>query len=162
MRLRAVLDTSVLLGAQRHELIYLAKKKVYIALWCSFLIGEVARVRTERAIEHHQDRKIYRARVNLLISQLSEVMTFVNYRRFEGGTHTRWLTDSDDEPLLAAALVGKAQYIVSANTRDFPPNGLWAGVRYLTAPDFIAELYSQHPRGAALHNRFTTEDYRIP
>lgn len=51
MRPRAVLDTSALLGPQRHELVFLASQRVYSMVWSSFLIAELTRIRTEWAIK---------------------------------------------------------------------------------------------------------------
>jgi predicted nucleic acid-binding protein len=61
------------------------------------------------------------------------------------GNYTDWLRDPDDVPLLATALVGKAQYIVSWNTRDFPSKGSFAHIRYLIPPQFLEEVEALHP-----------------
>lgn len=145
MKPRAVLDTSVVLSAERHELLFLAHRKLYTIVWSTFLVGEVVRIRTEWGIKHSQDRKVYRERINQLVGEISRLAVLVDYTRLEGGSYIEWLKDPDDEPLLAAALVGKAPYVVSWNTRDFPPGATFAGVRYLTPPEFLAEIYSQHP-----------------
>jgi predicted nucleic acid-binding protein len=156
---RAVLDTSVLLSAERHELLFLAHRKLYTIIWSSFLVNEIARVRTELAIKHGQDRNVYRARLNQFISEVSRLAILVDYTRLEGGSYTEWLKDPDDEPLLATALVGRAHCVVSWNTKDFPPTGSFAGVRYLTPPQFLADLYRQHPRRK---KEFAAEEYRAP
>lgn len=114
-------------------------------VWSSFLIGELTRIRTEWAIKQGLDREVYRERINTLIRELSKVATLVDYTRLEGGNYTEWLKDPDDEPLLATALVGRAQYIVSHNTSDFPPRGSFAGVRYLTPRAFLDMLYQEYP-----------------
>ncbi len=142
---RAVLDTSALLGPQRHELVFLASERVYTMVWSSFLIAELARIRTEWAIKQGLPREVYRQRINQLIERLSQVAVLVDYTRLEGGNYTLWLKDPDDEPLLATALVGRATYVVSHNTSDFPPDGVFAGVRYLTPSDFLDLLYRDHP-----------------
>ena len=141
MRPRAVLDTSVLLSAERNELLALAQRGVYTLVCSPFIINEVVRLRVEMAIAHHQDRELYRARINAYVNELSRWAMMVNHTRLEGGNYTSWLKDPDDEPLIATALVGKAQYIVSWNTRDFPPSGIYALVRYVTPPEFLTELY---------------------
>ena len=120
MKIRAVLDTSALIGIQRHELVFPAGKGYYTIVWSPFLIAEFARIRTELAIRHGQDRAIYRTRINECINVLSRLAVTVDHTRLEGGNYTRWLQDPDDEPVLATALVGKAHYIVSLNTKDFP------------------------------------------
>jgi predicted nucleic acid-binding protein len=149
VRPRAVLDTSALLGPQRHELVFLAHQRAYTMVWSSFLIAELARIRTEWAIRQGLEREGYRERINGLIQELSKLATLVDYTRLEGGNYTTWLNDPDDEPLLATALVGRAEYVVSHNTRDFPPDGSFAGVHYLTPLAFLDVLYQEHPLSGA-------------
>jgi hypothetical protein len=47
---RAVLDTSALIAAERHEPLFAAYKKLYRPVISLFIVGELARVRTELAI----------------------------------------------------------------------------------------------------------------
>lgn len=146
MKIRAVLDTSSLISIQRHALVYPAAMGYYTIVWSPFLIAEFTRIRTELAIRHGQDRALYRTRINEYIKVLSQLAVTVDHTRLEGGNYTRWLHDPDDEPVLATALVGKAQYIVSLNTKDFPPNGSFAGVHYMTPAKFLELLYEQNPQ----------------
>jgi predicted nucleic acid-binding protein len=127
-----VLDTSCLIGSHRHALIFTAERSYYTALTSTFIVGEYARVRAKLSDKRGVPEAIYREHINRAILILTRLAIVVDYTRLEGGDYTRWLTDPDDEPFLATALVGRAQYIVSANTRDFPPDGLSAGVHYLT------------------------------
>lgn len=161
MKLRAVLDTNVLLGQSRHELLFLAQQRVYTLIWSSFLVGECVRIRTELAIKHGQDRDIYRARINAFIHEVTQAARMVDYTKITGGNYREWLKDPDDEPVLAAALVGKAHYIVSLNTRDFPPSGRYAGVQYVLPAQFLEVLYRRHPR-RRLHDAFEASGYRLP
>ena len=64
MRPRAVVDTSVFLSAERHELLYLARRKAYSLVCSPFLIGEVVRRRTEMAIRQGLDSVTYTERIN--------------------------------------------------------------------------------------------------
>jgi predicted nucleic acid-binding protein len=161
VKLRAVLDTNVLLSEARHELLFLAHQRAYTLIWSSFLVGECVRIRTELAIRHGQDRELYRARINAFIHQVTQVAVIVDYTRITGGNYREWLRDPDDEPVLAAALVGKAHYVVSLNTRDFPPEGQYAGVQYATPAQFLADLYRQFPR-RRLQEAFVASGYRLP
>lgn len=142
MRPRAVLDTSVLLSIERDELLYLASKGIDTLACSPFLVGEVVRIRVEKAIQHNQERSLYRTRINNYVNEITRRAEMVNHTLLEGGDYTRWLHDPDDEPLLATALVGRAHVIVSWNTKDFPPSGSYAYVRYITPPQFLEELYS--------------------
>lgn len=162
MKLRAVLDTSALLGPQRHELVFLAHKRAYTMLWSSFLIAEITRIRTEWAIRQGLDREVYRERINSLVKELSLIATLVDYTRLQGGAYSRWLRDPDDEPLLATALVGQASYVVSHNTSDFPPGNVFAGVRYMTPLDFLDMLYRAYPLKSKWLKREQQDPYRLP
>jgi len=161
MRPRAVIDTSALLGPQRHELVILARQRIFTMVWSSFLVSELTRVRTEWAIRQGLDREVYRGRINALIHELSKIATLVDYTRLESGNYTAWLKDPDDEPLLATALVGRAEYVVSHNTSDFPPDGAFAGVRYLTPLSFLDTLYQEHPPKPR-KSQGGQESYRLP
>ncbi len=81
MKLRAVLDTNVLLGQSRHELLFLAQQRVYTLIWSSFLVGECVGIRTELAIKHGQDRDIYRARINAFIHEVTQAARMVDYTK---------------------------------------------------------------------------------
>ena len=143
MKPRAVLDTSVLLSAERDELLFLAHKGAYRIVCSPFIFNEVVRIRTKKAIEHGQDYEVYRARINAFVNEVSRLAMLVNHTRLEGGNYDSWLKDADDEPILATALVGKAEYIVSWNTSDFPPSRTYAHVRYVTPPEFVEEIYAE-------------------
>lgn len=161
MKPRAVLDTSVLLSGERDELLYLAGKRAYTLVCSPFIIGEVVRIRVEKAIAHNQERSLYRTRINNYVNEITRRAEMVNHTLLDGGDYTRWLHDPDDEPVLATALVGKARYIVSLNTKDFPPNGSFAGVHYMTPAKFLEWVYEQHAR-KDLQAEFEASDYRLP
>lgn len=148
--IRAVLDASALISSHRHELVFAAQQGYYTLIWSAFIIAEVVRVRTELAIKRGQQRLVYRTRVNAAIRELSTIAEFVDYTLLEGGDYQRWLKDPDDEPILATALVGRAQFVVSLNTKDFPPNGVYAGIRFLTPPQFLDVIYGSHPESESV------------
>lgn len=55
------------------------------------------------------------------------------------------LVDQWDAPILATAIVGKADYVVSANTHDFPPeddsrNHTFRGITYIPPEPFITDI----------------------
>ena len=145
VKLRAVVDTSVFLSAERHELLYLARKKAYTLVCSPFLISEIVHRRTEMAIKQGLESAIYTERINRYVKEITAVATMVNHTRLVGGNYTDWLRDPDDVPLLATALVGKAQYIISWNTRDFPPKGHFAHSHYLIPPRFLEEIDALNP-----------------
>lgn len=80
------------------------------------------------------------------MNALTSLSEMVNHTLLEGGNYTRWLRDPDDEPLLATALVGQAEIVVSWKTREFPPTGSYADIRFLTPPQLFEEVYQHFPR----------------
>lgn len=140
---RAVLDTSVLMSEHRHWLWGLAKFDYYEAVWSTFIVGELARVRTELSIARGVERGFYRERINNLIHLLSDVLLVGDY---PSAATSNILSDPEDEPILATALAAGAGIVVSLNTRDFPPSGEVLGVRFLTPQAFLATLETRHPQ----------------
>jgi len=139
---RAVLDTSVRLSEHRHWLWLLARLDYYEAVWSTFIVAELVRIRVEHSISHQVARAMYRQRINDLIHLLSDQLLLVNYRQV---TVAGLIPDPDDEPILATALAAGADCIVSLNTRDFPLAGQVVGVQFLTPPVFLTELIRRHP-----------------
>lgn len=139
---RAVLDTSVLFSQHRHWLWHLARLGYYEAVWSTFIVGELVRIRVEHSLRYGVERSVYRQRINELINLLSDVLVVANYRAAEAGHRLR---DPDDEPILATAVAASAEFVVSLNTRDFPADDRVAGVRFITPQAFLAELESRYP-----------------
>lgn len=156
--MRAVLDTSVLLSEHRHWLWLLVRLGYYEAVWSAFIVGELVRIRVEHSIRREVECPDYRQRINDLIHLLSEVLVIVSYH--EEAT-ARLLPNPDDEPILATALAGRTEYIVSLNTRDFPVDDEAAGVRFLTPQAFLGELESRHP-AAGLTERADKSGRQLP
>jgi predicted nucleic acid-binding protein len=155
---RAVLDTSVLLSAERHWLWLPARLGIYEGIWSAFIVGELVRIRTELSIRHQVPRAEYRRRINVLVHALSDVLGIVEYRHVTPESHLR---DPDDEPILAAALAAGAGCVVSLNTRDFPSGAIIEGVRYATPEQFLAALDAGFP-GDALRQRAADAGRQIP
>jgi predicted nucleic acid-binding protein len=139
---RAVLDTSVLVSEQRQWLWLLARDRYFEAIWSTFIVAELVRVRVEHSIAHGVERSLYRERINNLIHRLSDVLRVADYRSILLGSV---LPDSDDEPILATALAARAAFVVSLNTRDFPSGGTIMGVRFVTPSDFLTVLAGLYP-----------------
>lgn len=155
---RVVIDTSVLLSEHRHWMWLLASLGYYEGVWSPFIVGELVRIRTEHSIRRGVERRVYRERVNDLVHLLSDVLWVVGYRgvRVEGT-----LRDPDDEAVLATAVAGSADIVVSLNTRDFPDRGEVLGVRYITPKDFLAYLETVYTDEEIVH-RAGTASRRLP
>ena len=152
---RAVLDSSVLLGAARREIVAAAALHYYTAFWSSWLVGEFVRQRTEwiaeRAAREGCDRaetrkrlRASRQRVNSLLHELSHVLRSVDHTRAPQADLS-WLHDPDDWPIMQTALAAQADAVVTENSTDFPLGQARNGILLLSASAFLAKLYQQFP-----------------
>ena len=137
----AVLDANVLVpGALCDTLLRLAEDGFYRPLWSQRILLEVRdavlRIRPELPIERVQHRVDTMARV------------------FEDATVTGWeqvaagldLPDPDDRHVLAAAITGGAQAIVTFNLTDFPETALTArGLQARHPDDFLLDQLDLFP-----------------
>ena len=131
--LRVVLDTSVLLSAERRPLLLLATNRAYTIVWSQYIAEELARKMVEMGWSHPM--------VAALVDALADLAEVVDYRQITGGNYDVWLHDPDEHPIMATALAGKVDYLVTWNTRDFPPKQRFAGITVLT-PDAFLRLLS--------------------
>lgn len=126
-----MLDTSVLLSAERRPLLFFATTGRYTLIWSDYIANEVKR----KMIEIGWGLP----KAEALILALTELAENVDYRQITDGNYDTWLHDPDDHPILATALVGRADYLVTWNTKDFPPKQRFAGIVILT-PDAFLQL----------------------
>jgi predicted nucleic acid-binding protein len=113
----------------------------YEAAWSTWIVAELVRIRVEHSIAHDVPRPTYRRHVNDLVHLLSGALFIANYRDATTGGSLR---DPDDEPILATAIAARAGFVVSLNTRDFPPDREALGVRYVTPGEFLELLADYH------------------
>jgi predicted nucleic acid-binding protein len=133
-RIRAVLDTSVLLSAERRPLLFLAASELYTIVWSEYIAAEVQRKIVEMGWSAPKAAE--------LVTALRDIAEMVDYRQITGGNYDVWLRDPDDHPIMATALAGEADYLVTWNVKDFPPNRRFAGVTIVTPDTFLRLLGS--------------------
>ena len=147
---RAVLDTSTLVPAGSRRLLHeAADAGLYTAIWSPWIIGELYRVLTWRWLDRTRE---YSSANETACSRSSKIMMALLISTFEIVAPVppyprAWdtLPDIDDHPIWAAARASGAQYVVSENTRHFPPPDatglhLHEGVEYLRAGAFLDRL----------------------
>jgi uncharacterized protein len=132
--MRVVLDTNILIAAFISPAGFASR---VLDLW---LEGEYELVTSTWQIEEFRRVSRY-DRVKKRIEP-REVGTFVNALRehaivIEDLPSIDVSPDPDDNPVIATAIVGAAQYLVSADKRDVLDLGAVAGVRILTIHDFV-------------------------
>ena len=116
---RAFLDASVLYPASlRHLLMRLALERLYQARWS-------ARVHEEwiRAVLR-DNPGIPMARLHDLRDAMDERAQDAVVTDYEGLIESLTLPDPDDRHVLAAAIIGRADVIVTCNLKDFPADVL--------------------------------------
>lgn len=133
-KLRAVLDTSVLLSAERRPLLFLAVNDIYTIVWSQYIADEVIRKMIEMGWGA--------AKSETLVQALIGFAEMVDYQQITGGNYDEWLEDLDDHPIMATALAGRADYLVTWNTKDFPPKKRFAGITIITPDAFLRLLGS--------------------
>ncbi len=118
-RVRAVLDTNVLLGAPRRRLLLLASLGAYQLVTSQYIINEVQRIMARLGWN--------RTGAEAQLQAIHLVDELVDEQTITGGNYDLWLRDPNDHPILATALAGKADYLVTQNIKDFPPKLRFAG-----------------------------------
>jgi hypothetical protein len=144
---RAVLDTSTLVpSGRRRSLQEASRSGAFIGIWSPWIIGELYRVLTWQWLERTRDfspanatdcSRSAKSMMTLLIATFETVSPVPPYAPAWPG-----FADVDDHPIWAAAVLGRAPYVVSENTRHFPPAGpdgrhSFQGIDYLTVEEFL-------------------------
>lgn len=84
---------------------------------------------------------------NEMLRYMMPVMTLVTLRGYTGPPPWPELRDPDDVPIWETAVVAGARYVVSQNTRHFPPlvagRHIYGGVEYVTAIEFIEDVLGE-------------------
>jgi predicted nucleic acid-binding protein len=140
-----VLDTNVLLPAPvRDTLLRLAEAELYVPKWSQRILEELGEnlVESGRTTSEKAERVVRTIRETFedaevpaaTVSALEPAMT----------------NDAKDRHVLAAAVGGGAQLIVTRNIGDFPAQACNSfGIDALTADDFLVDLYHLDPPLAA-------------
>ena len=148
----AVLDTSVLVSLWSRKVLEQIAKRAdppYVPAWSEWIIAETWRTLALRWLQRAGEPfelawSSLTQPANDMLNHLLPVMRFVSLRAYDGLPAWPGLTDANDIPIWQTAILAGAQYVVSQNTRDFPPltqgRHVYQGVEYLTAIEFIDDV----------------------
>lgn len=141
----AVLDTSVLWPSlQRDFLLSLAAEGAYRPLWSEAILDELVYHEAQKLTERGRLSSGADAAAHRLIDQMSQAFDdalVTDWEALEGSYH---LPDPDDEHVVAAAVMGGAEVIVTDNLKDFPVSRLPESVRAVSAGEFAYDTVRQH------------------
>jgi len=158
VRPRAVLDTSALWGrGPRSELIRALDAGRFDGLWSEWILGELYYgLAWDWAANKGTDDTQRRAMSSSAHAMLRLLIPRLELVTLRHAAVDPWpsLRDQEDEPVWATAVLGRATYVVSMNTRDFPPNvagvgepprHVWDGIGYVEPQAFLALVWADDP-----------------
>jgi hypothetical protein len=129
----------------------------FVPVWSEWIIAETWRVLTWRwclgaAHLDAAEGRALSASANQMLRYLLPVMRFVSLRGYAGPAPWPGLPDLDDVPIWETAVVAGAQYVISLNTRHFPPlaegRHMHGGVEYVTAIEFVEDVLGESAEAA--------------
>jgi predicted nucleic acid-binding protein len=112
--------------------LFLAAAGACKIIWSEYIAEELSRKMEEIGWSHTSSEA--------LVNALIELAEMVDYRQIEGGNFEDWLRDPDDHPIMATAIIGKADFLVTWNTKDFPPKRRFADITIITPDTFIHNI----------------------
>jgi predicted nucleic acid-binding protein len=136
----ALLDASVLYPMYlRDSLLRVAEQELYRPLWSPQILGEVS-----DALE--QNAGLAPEVVDALLALIREHFPDAEIKSYEELIPSLRLPDPDDRHVLAAAIKGNAEVLITANIRDFPESIEEEFGVAVQSPDvFLLERLSEDP-----------------
>jgi hypothetical protein len=142
----ALLDTSVLWPSlQRDFLLSLAIEGLYRPLWSTAILDELCYHETQKLIRRGHDPAPAEQYAHRLVDQMSSAFDDAIVANWESLEGTFGLPDVDDEHVVAAAVVGGADVIVTSNLRDFPPQQIPKLLSVILPAQFAADTVAVSP-----------------
>lgn len=152
----AVLDTSALWGRDiRSELVRAVEAGRFQGVWSEWIVAELWRGLAWQWAEQRglsdAERRTMSDSANRLMRILAPRLTLLTYTGDPTASPWPHQPDPNDEPIWTTAVAAHADYVVSANTRDFPPNVAdpgrparfaYFGIEYIEPRDFLEIVWS--------------------
>jgi len=142
----ALLDTCVLVPSRaRDVLLELASTGAYRPLWSSEILDELDRALRTLANRRGASLEDTNAYLTRLFQQMSAAFPDALVTDWEALIGTVQLPDLNDRHVVAAALAGRADVIVTDNLVDFPPAALPPSISRQCLDDFLLDALNLHP-----------------
>ena len=143
-RLRAVLDTNVIVSAAlsrnanspTRELLKRWEREEFVLLICNALNDEIIEKLIERDVP-----TLTIAQQTALLKELAE------WVEVPDDAVIKVLSDADDDVIVACAVQGKAQYIVTYDPHFDSLGGEYQGIKIVKAIPFLEVLHQESQRG---------------
>jgi putative PIN family toxin of toxin-antitoxin system len=142
-RLRAVLDTNVFVSAflsrnpssPTQEILRRWQAEEFVLLTADVLVDEIA--------EKLLARRIQPTRILEFLALLVRLAEWVEVP--QEAIRPIILQDPEDDPVIACAVVGRADYLVTYDSHFEPLTGHYAGIRIAKALPFLRALRGEQP-----------------
>jgi predicted nucleic acid-binding protein len=156
--MRVLLDANVLVDAQLRDLLLRAAKGGHVDVrWSDQILEE-----TRRALTNQLGLPV--ENVARLLDALNRAFPDARIAGYEAIVDTLTMPDPDDRHVLAAALHGECDILLTANTKDFPESALPsdADLLVIRPDDGLRTLVEAHPRSMAAIARRLVDSLRRP
>lgn len=141
----ALLDTNALAPSLiRDVLLEVADHDVYRPLWSSEVLTELERTVTKLLRSKRQDEQSINAYVARLLAQMTTTFPDATIDRWQWLEPSIVLPDPNDRHVVAAAVVGRADVIVTNNGKDFPAEALPEPLFTQTPEEFLLDALDLH------------------
>lgn len=147
MAFSAVLDACVLVpSVLRDVLLELGVMSVYRPVWSGRIEEEMEKAILRIHARHGKDEEASRSYVLRMRKQMNQALPDARVRDWEGLLPAvPRMRDPNDRHVVAAALSGRADVIVTFNLKDFE-EGMLPGYLFSQSPDgFLLDLLDLHP-----------------
>ncbi|WP_047225025.1 PIN domain-containing protein [Protofrankia coriariae] len=142
----ALLDTCVLVPSRaRDVLLEIASTGAYRPLWSSEILDELERTLHTLLGKRGISAEETDAYLTRLFRQMRIAFPDAPVTGWERLVPTIELPDPDDRHVVAAAVAGRADVIVTDNLADFPPAALPARLTRQSLDDFLLDELDIHP-----------------
>lgn len=134
-------------GAQQipDVLLEVASLGAYRPLWSSEILAELDRVLRRLLAKRGASPQESDAYLVKLFGQMQAAFPDAVVTDWESFVRIVQVPDQNDRHVVAAALAGRADAIVTDNLIDFPPSALPASLARLSMDDFLLDLLDLHP-----------------
>lgn len=156
-RFTVILDANVLYPVRKRDvLLRFAEAGLFRPKWSERILEEFH----NSLIENKPDLK---SNISCQIETIKEVFPEAMVSNFEKIETSLSLPDCNDRHVLAAAILGDAQHIITENLKDFPQKSLeqWS-ISAVGADEFLESTYELYPEEALTAMRRMRKAYTRP